>query len=94
MVKIIRCCSSPNDKCQATTVKSPYAHEYFTYKGEQTGDSEIDWRNSLSDYKPGHLSYYHNKDYTSYDALSLAIKESEKLEKEHNIEITIEECPR
>ena len=95
MVKILRCCDhKPNDKCDLTGVKAPYAHEYRTYKGEKTNDSEIDWRNCLSDYKPQHLGYHHNKVFTSQDALNLAISESEKLEKQLGIEITIEEDPQ
>ena len=37
---------------------------------------------------------HHNKVFTSQDALNLAISESEKLEKDLGIEITIEEDPQ
>ena len=90
MVKILRCCDhKPNDKCELTYCKAPIAHEYRTYKND--GD---DWRDCLSDYKPQHLAYHHNKVFTSQDALNLAISDSEKLEKQLGIEITIEEDPQ
>ena len=89
MVKILRCCShKPNDKCDATGAKAPYAHEYETFIND--GDH---WRDQLSDYKPRHLSYHHNKVFTSQDALNLAISHAEKLEKQLGTEVSVSECP-
>ena len=89
MVKIIRCCShSPNDTCDATGAHAPYAHEYSTYINDGS-----DWRDGLSDYKPSHLSYDYDKEFTSQDALDLAISDAEKQEKELGVEVSVSEMP-
>jgi len=89
MVKILRCCShKPNDKCKLTGADAPYAHEYETFIND--GDN---WRDQLSDYKPRHLSYHHQKEFTSQDALDLAISDAKKQEKELGTEVSVSECP-
>ena len=89
MVKIYRSCShKPNDKCDATGVDAPYAHEYETFINDGSN-----WRDQLSDYKPGHLSYNHQKEFTSQDALDLAISDAKKQEKELGIEVSVSEMP-
>ena len=89
MVKIIRCCShSPNDTCDATGAHAPYAHEYETYINDGS-----DWRDQLGDYKPTHLSYHHEKEFTSQDALDLAISDAKKQEKELALKYLYVKCP-
>ena len=93
MVKVIRCCDhNPNDKCDATGADAPYAHEYFTSK-DDGGDYDYVDNPTIGDYKPRHLSYHHDKVFTSQDALNLAISHAEKLEKELGIKIVVSECP-
>ena len=102
MVKVLRCCNhKPNDKCDATGADAPYAHEYFTFKDDgkvwQDEDGNrvynLEYPNDLGDYKPRHLSYHHNKVFTSQDALNLAISHAEKLEKELGVQILVSESP-
>jgi hypothetical protein len=89
MVKILRGCNhKPNDECNATNAEAPYAHEYETYTNDGT-----DWRDQLGDYKPEHLSYHHQKDFTSQDALDLAISDATRLEKELGVEVSVCEKP-
>ena len=102
MVKILRCCShKPNDKCDATGADAPYAHEYFTFKDDGSDFRDEDgnkfynlaYPNDLGDYKPRHLSYHHQKEFTSQDALDLAISDAKQLEKQLGVELIVSECP-